>query len=166
MTLERCFSCFASVARVEGPSHAYMLSSPGCWKLFTELLDTLRGDDAAAGSALQNAVDAYAVQHPGSPGRREAQSVHVHLVSLYLGLERGFDAPARIRAMQLLLKGRPAFDWLEPPAFEGTLSVADVAACRTPAERRSTIAAWAVSVWEAWKPHRAAVAGIGARFVR
>ena len=166
MTFERCFSCFASVARIEGPTHAYLLSSPGCWKLFTDLLEALRVDGLAGTDALQNAVDAFAVQHPGSPGRREAQSVHVHLVSLHLGLERGFDAHARIRAMQALLRGRPSFDWLEPPAFDGTLTVADAAACRTAAGRRETVAAWSASVWEAWKPHRAAVAGIAARLVR
>jgi hypothetical protein len=166
MTVERCFSCVASVPRIEGPTHAYLLSSPGCWKLFTELLDALRGDDPSCGNALQNVVDAYAVQHPGKPGRREAQSVHVHLASLCLGLERGFDAQARRQAMQLLLRWRPAFAWLEPPAFANTLTVADVAACRTPARRIETIAAWAASVWEAWKPHRTAVVGIVARLVR
>jgi hypothetical protein len=165
VNVERCFSCSAPVPRIEGPTHAYLLSSPGCWKLFGELLDTLRGEDAI-GSSLQDAVDAYAVQHPGTPGRREAQSVHVHLASLHLGLERGLDASARRAAMQVLLRGRPAFTWLEPPSFARSLTIADAVACRSPAARREAVAAWAASAWEAWKPHRTAVVGIVARILR
>jgi len=164
--VDRCFGCTGSVPRVKGPTHEYMTSSPGCWKLFTGLLDELNGDAASAGGMLQDAVDAYAVQHPGTPGRREAQSVHVHLVSLYLGLERGFDARARQKAMQSLLKGKPAFAWLEPPKFGSALTIADVTACRTPAARHAAVRAWAASAWEAWQPHRSTIVGLVARIVR
>jgi hypothetical protein len=143
-----------------------MTSSPGCWKLFAGLLDELNGDVMTAGSPLQDVVDAYAVQHPGAPGRREAQSIHVHLASLYLGLERGFDAQARRKAMQSLLKGKPAFAWLESPRFDSSLTIVDVTACRTPAARREAISAWAASAWEAWKPHRATIVGLVARIER
>lgn len=142
-----------------------MTSSAGCWKLFTGLLQELSAD-AAAADALQDAVDAYAVQHPGSPGRREAQSVHLHLASLHLGLERGFDAAARRKAMQALLRNRPVFPWLAVPAFGGSMTVADVTACRTAAARRDAIRAWAASAWDAWKPHRATIVGLVARVVR
>jgi len=165
LTVERCFSCHASVPRIQGPTHDYMTSSPGCWKLFTGLLDALQRDGPAAAGELQDVVDAYAAQHPGRPGRRESQSVHLHLTSLYLGLEHGFDARARQRALQALLRGRPAFAWLEPPSFANTLTVADVVACRSDAARREAIGAWAASVWDAWKPHRATVAGVVARIL-
>lgn len=165
MIAERCFSCTASAPRLQGPTHEYMSSSPGCWKLFTGLLDELNAD-ASAVDALQDAVDAYAVQHPGSPGRREAQSVHVHLASLHLGLDRGFDAAARRKAMQALLRGRPAFPWLAVPPFGNAMTIADITACRTPAARRAAIRAWAASAWDAWKTHRATIVGLVTKVVR
>lgn len=61
-------------------------------------------------------VDAYAVQHPGMPERRSAQSVAVHLIGLHLLLDRG-EAPQRVTALlgevlQRLLE----LHWLTPPA--------------------------------------------------
>jgi hypothetical protein len=40
------------------------------------------------------AVDAYAVQHPGTTERRAVQSVAVHLISLYFVLERASPTEA------------------------------------------------------------------------
>ncbi len=60
-----CVGCGARfLASVEGPTHEYMLASPGCWAAFTELIAREFGDPAY-GALHRHAVDAYAVQHPG-----------------------------------------------------------------------------------------------------
>ena len=34
----QCFACCALVPDIDGPTHKYMLSAPGCWKLYGEIL--------------------------------------------------------------------------------------------------------------------------------
>jgi hypothetical protein len=94
------------------------------------------------------AVDAYAAQHHGREGRRQAQSVWVHLVSICAILERGRAPVDGIRLKQALLRDHPAFPWLEPPADPGPLTLLDVAAAG--ADAASAVNAWAASVWRAW----------------
>ena len=63
-----CPGCGLVAGPAEGPTHAYIGASPGCWARYGELL--------AAGvpppAPGQLAVDAYAVQHPGVAERRAA----------------------------------------------------------------------------------------------
>ena len=107
MTVERCFGCFATVPRVEGPTHAYMLSSPGCWKLFTGLLDELNRDADTAGSVLQNAVDAYAVQHPVFAPVESIDGCYLNVVGLPLCL-----LARMLRDSGVAIRPRP--EWLLP----------------------------------------------------
>ena len=102
--------------------------------------------DYAAAALHQLTVDAYAAQHPGVPSRRSIQSVAVHLISLCAQLER--DAtPARAREIIIAALGVAyRYVWLDPPRFDGALSVVDVAA-------GADVRAWAESVWRAWAPH-------------
>lgn len=102
-------------------------------------------------------VDAYAAQHPGVPGRRSAQSVHVHLAALCLSLERGMDEAAVRRAMRKLADGR-GHDWLAPPANLATRTGLEeaIAAAGTPAYGE-TVRAWALEVWGAWSAHHDAI---------
>ena len=136
---EACAGCGAMVPRSDGPTHEYIGASPGCWAIF--------GEVSARGSAVdQLRVDAYAAQHPGVPSRRSIQSVAVHLISLCLQLEHG-ATPARAReAIIAALAMAYRFVWLDPPSFEGALTILDVAA-------GADVRAWAESVWRAWAPH-------------
>ena len=102
------------------------------------------------------AVDAYAAQHHGVPGRRQAQSVWAHLVSICAILERGRAPIDEIRIKQDLLRPDPVFDWLEPPLDPGPVSVLDVAALSGP-EAAAAVRRWAQSVWDAWSACREAV---------
>jgi hypothetical protein len=81
-----------------GPVHAYMHASPGCWALYCGLEDWKTslavGHDAP--TLIQHLVDSYAVQHAANPGRRNRQSVAVHLMSLCTSLEQGIPG-ARLR---------------------------------------------------------------------
>ena len=79
----RCDGCGLTLPRIEGPTHAYMLSSPACWKIYGEILarEYSNGD---YWQVHRLTVDTYALQHPGKQDSRAIQSVNVHLASLYL----------------------------------------------------------------------------------
>lgn len=157
--LEPCFSCGAEVPVVDGPTHPYMLSSPGCWATFGEVLSR-EYSDAAYMAKHRLTVDAYAVQHPGKPERRAAvRSVALHLVSLCAVLEREVS-PARATSMiQRLAGGDDGFEWLEPPDHLGDVTVARVHSAGSPEEHLEAVERWARSSWSAWAPHHGTVRG-------
>jgi hypothetical protein len=73
--------CGALVPDERGPTHRYILSAPGCWRIYGELQG--RYGQAGVGWRTQKLpADACAVQHPGEPGPQSSQSVVVHLVAL------------------------------------------------------------------------------------
>jgi hypothetical protein len=82
--------------------------------------------DPASAKAHRLTVDAYAVQHPGKPSPQTIQSVAIHLSSLCLVLERGFDPGRATAAMQTLAKHKASFVWLPPPESLGERTVVDV----------------------------------------
>ena len=117
----------------------------GCRQLFQNLC-------AREGPDHQLLVDAYAAQHPGDASRRAIESLAVHLISLCLQLEQG-ATPTRAReAIIAALAIAYRFVRLDPPVWNGVLTVADVAA-------GADVRAWAESVWRAWAPHHATVRG-------
>jgi hypothetical protein len=146
-----CIGCGALVPDSEGPTHRYIGASPGCWAIYTEL--GARGLAATELSML--VVDAYAVQHPGVPGRQSTPSVWVHLITLHLILEAAWPTS---RAIRLRAAAADAFDrwpWLEPPISMGALTVVDVVEA---AERDATVVErWVRGAWDAWRDHHAAV---------
>src|SRR5204863_8366917 len=84
-----CHGCGAIVPDADGPTHAYLGASAGCWAVYGEVLAREYGEYRYP-SVHRLTVDTYSVQHPGTPSRRSIQSVAVHLVSLHLVLERCF----------------------------------------------------------------------------
>jgi hypothetical protein len=135
----------------DGPTHAYIGASAACWALYGALL-AREYQDAELFSRHQLTVDTYAVQHPGLAGRRSAQSVGLHLMTLCLVLDRGAD-PADGPLLHRRLVERPAWEWLEPPRPNGTMTVADVLAAASVDEHHHLVGKWAADVWEAWRPH-------------
>ena len=123
----RCMWCGAAFPDVYGPTHAYMESTPGCWAAFGRVL-AREYEDRRYFAVHRLTVDAYAVQHPGVPGRRSIQSVGVHLVRLCLFLERNLSPAMANDAMLAAAKNKAQYHWLEPPGFLGPLTVADVEA--------------------------------------
>jgi hypothetical protein len=140
----------------ETRGHDYVGSAPGCWLLYSEVLAREYGDLRYT-PAHQLTVDAYAVQHPGVPERRSAQSVAVHLVGLCLTLERGRGPLELPRLRRRLAAPKRVFPWLEPPASVGELTVRDIQAAESPEAHRALVDRWARSAWEAWSPHHAQV---------
>lgn len=136
--------------------HTYVGSAPGCWLLYTEVLAREYGDYRYA-PVHQLSVDTYAVQHPGVPERRAAQSVAVHLVGLCLMLERGRGAAELPRLRQSLASRKRVFPWLKPPPSVGDLTIVDIHGAETPETHRDLVARWAASAWQAWSVHHAQV---------
>ncbi len=153
--LIRCLGCGAMVPDIDGPTHEYMLSAPGCWTIFGEV--AAREYEHGSPDLRRLTVDAYAVQHPGTTDRRAIQSVAVHLISLYWVLERGLTPHQATDKMRLALTDKSRFVWLEPPKSMGELTVVDVANAQDFAEHEVLVKRWARSAWEAWAAHHAQI---------
>jgi hypothetical protein len=132
--------------------HLYVGAAPGCWAAYTELMGLQMADPGLFESRMLS-VDVYMAQHPGVRGRQASQSVWGHLVGLCLSLEFGFDGVASARAKARLLAPKATFEWLEPPASLGRITVFDVLEIPAPDEHIVAIDLWAASVWAAWAPY-------------
>ena len=151
-----CIGCGGLVPKMDGPTHRYMESSPGCWQLYGQVLAREYGDPAF-GALHRLTVDSYAVQHPGRPSPQAIQSVCVHLLSLCLVLERNLAAAYATRVMGEATRAKDRFFWLIPPASLGQVTVADVAVVAAPHQHEQRVRAWAESAWSAWAGHHATV---------
>lgn len=156
--LVRC-GCGASTPDMEGPTHAYFGSTPGCWHLFGEVMARDYADYSHG--ALHNlAVDTYAAQHPHNPDRRNRQSVGVHLISLCAILERNVTAA---RASTLIgdiafTQRRRGWEWPHlVPEWLGAVTITDVHDASGPEAHREQVRLWASSVWDAFSEHQPTV---------
>jgi hypothetical protein len=150
---EICPGCGTLFPTSEGPTHAYIGASAGCWAVFGEVV-AREYSDFRYGAIHQLTVDTYAVQHPGEPSRRARQSVALHLISLYLQLERGYG-PERARdALKRAADSGKDYAWLDSPARIGELSILDVYKAKSPEEHSQLVEEWARSVWKSWSLHR------------
>ena len=141
--------CGAEVPRIDGPTHRYMLSAPGCWALFGELLAGMYGAGSAQ-NLRRRCADAFAVQHPGTPGPQAIQSVAGHLMSLHAQFELG-QSPERAHAiLEAVVRNEHILRWLTPPASMGRVVVRDVVA-RT-GDLDEAVHEWARGAWLAWEP--------------
>lgn len=152
VTLMPCPGCGALFPDIRGPVHRYMESSPGCWAAYGQVL-AQEYSDPSLGDIHRLSVDAYAAQHPGQPSPQSMKSVGVHLIRLFLTVERGFDVRESNRIMVAISKVKNRFGWLQPPSSLGRVTVADVAGATDVEEHRKAVHAWTQSVWEAWAEH-------------
>lgn len=149
-----CFGCGALVSDIDGPTHKYMLSTPGCWKLYGDILAkeyTISNWDP---DTHRITVDTYAVTHPGIPERRAIQSVCVHLISLYFTFEKGLPGAQATQLIKRVVENKnitAKLAWLEPPQFQGTLHVTDVLQANDFEEHKKLVRSWGQSVWQVWK---------------
>jgi len=160
-----CYGCKATVPDKKGPVHPYIGSSPGCWEIYGDVL-AREYSDYRFMKAHQLTVDTYAVQHPGKPGRRSSNSVSLHLLSLYLMLEKRKSAEFARQAMHDLMTFKKEFDWLDPPADVGRLTVVDIERVDDPKAYIDKVYAWASSAWRAWKPHHRTISDYAKRLLK
>ena len=156
MKMEECPGCLAMFPAMDGPTHRYMESSPGCWEAYGRVLAREYGDPTYF-SVHRLSVDTYAVQHPGMPSDQSIRSVGIHLVRLCLFLERGLAPERANAAMRAAAARKDLYRWLDPPPSRGAITVADVVSARTADEHAAAVRAWASSAWDAWSVHHRVV---------
>jgi hypothetical protein len=156
MKLEPCIGCGGLFPEMEGPTHRYMESSPGCWAAYGEVLAREYSDPSYA-QTNRLTVDAYAVQHPGRPSPQSIQSVALHLIRLCLLLERGVEMSLANEAMLRATEMKSKFVWLTPPPSRGVITVADVHRAGNAQEHVDLVREWARSAWTAWSSHHATI---------
>lgn len=137
----------------------YGVASPECLSLLEQV--TVK-DYECGGHA---SIDAYAVQHPphaeiqqklGINSRLIAaskQSVAIHLLGLYLRIEKNMNRDAAGRAMQKVLASgyKLENEELDPPVNLGTITVVDVAKATTCEDHLKLSEEWSKSACKAWK---------------
>lgn len=126
-----------------------MLSSPGCWREFGELLAA----DYSSRHRMQFhqlVVDSYAAQHPGDGDLpQQVQSVGLHLMTLCLFLEEETD-PALGTALHRRMVRKPSFRRLERSG-PGELTWQHVSRAVALEEVRTAVYEWAGAVWDAYR---------------
>jgi len=147
-----CIGCGGLFPDIDGATHRYMESSPGCWSAYGEILAN-EFSDFRYGKVHQLTVDAYAVQHPGTPSPQSIRSVAIHLMSLCAVLEKGFELGDIVGVKQRAARYRNKYRWLEPPPDLGELTCAEVSRAADADEHRQHVYAWAQSAWSAWAGH-------------
>jgi len=148
----KCFSCQAEIPDIGGLVHRYMDSSPGCWKLFGQILEKeYSNPDYMVNHRIT--VDAFAVQHYGKPSPQAIHSVNLHLASMYLIYDRGFDVKLADKGLTILAKYKSELFWLDPPENVGEITVADILKVHTSDEHCKLVFDWGKSIWDAWEVH-------------
>ena len=142
-----CPSCGALCDAGDGPTHAYMVASPGCWAAF----GALQADEMARFGYPPIhglVVDAYAAPHGGDGSdRRDRQSVCLHLMALCAVLERGMASPARIALLRRLTQGRADWPRLDRPDGTPGLSHIHAAGAADLDDYTARAREWAGAVW-------------------
>ena len=152
MKTAKCFSCGGEYPDIEGPTHRYMKSSPGCWAIYGEVL-AREYENPKLMEVHRLSVDAYAVQHPGGKDRQSIQSVGVHLIRLCLFLEYNLAPEKTNDAMLKAAKHKHNYIWLKPPESLGSITVADVHKAKKADKHKKILRAWAMETWNAWSAY-------------
>ena len=153
---ERCPGCGARyLPHVLDETHPYIGASSACWATFGELL-AREFQDPAYGIVHRHTVDAYAAQHPGEDGRRERQSVALHLIAICHWLEHGLTAAELNPMTQDLASVKGDWPRMTPSQPYG-MTVVDVLGARNGDEHARLVRGWAASVWEAYAAYHAIV---------
>ena len=144
----------------EGETHKYMLSAPGCWAMFCEILEREYTDFRYA-QAHHFTVDAYACQHPGKPEVSQAvKSVGIHLSSLFMFFEKGMPISQGGNFKEQFSQFNKKHDfirWLDPPSNLGMVTVYEVWDLEEAVQHTEKCEEWARSTWQAWTPHHTTI---------
>jgi hypothetical protein len=150
-----CSGCGALFPSIEGPTHRYLESSPGCWAAYGEVLAREYSDPKYM-AVHRLTVDTYSVQHPGRPSPQTTQSVAVHLIGLYATLQLQLR-PRMVTAAIRRAADHQRFHWLPPPLHLGEFTVADVLPAQSPEQHANVVLRWAASAWAAWSHYHSQV---------
>jgi hypothetical protein len=154
----RCPSCGLVGSRRGLPEPPFPASA-GCWWAYGQLT-SYNVERSLADFRHQEAVDAYAAQHPGPPAR--PITLWFALVGLHLAVDLGCNGRQVQRAHLRLARHRRPWPALPPPARRPTTTVADVLAHLYGPSRDAAILDWASDVWACWPEQHAVVAEVAA----
>ncbi len=157
--LTKCFSCGAETEKVNGPTHKYLLSTPGCWARYGEVL-AREYSDFRYMAVHDLTVDAYSIQHPGQPNPQTINSLNIHLASLYAFFELGLRSSELSEFKQKLAKQKPRFRWMETPLKVGQYNINDVWGTDTPEAHQEMVKRWAEDAFRQWHAYSANIAAI------
>ena len=146
--LEPCPGCGGLFAPGDGPVHRHMISSPGCWEAFGQVL-AAEYSDLALVPVHRLSVDCYAVQHPGDGSRQAIQSVGLHLARLLLQLVHGLPGEDANEAMLVLARRKSSLPELPRPA-RFAITVADVAPLAGTPGHADAVERWASRTLDDW----------------
>jgi hypothetical protein len=125
-------------------------ASAECWSLFEEVIAAEFQNAVLFDQVHQLTVDTYTVQHAG--GQHPDKSVCVHLVGLYLKLERDVP-PVKVPPLLQRLAIRTSWPHLIPPEERAPLTVYNVALADTSQVHALRVREWAAEVWRVWGPY-------------
>lgn len=149
---EPCPGCGARyLPQVIDEPHPYIGASPACWAAFGEVLAREFGD-ITFGSVNRNAADVYAIQHPGTDGRRQRQSVAIHLIGVCHWLEHDLQWERLNGVSRRMADADRAWPWLDPPT-DYPMTVVDLLDARDGHQHRDLVRRWAETTWQAWRAH-------------
>ena len=150
----QCYICHAKVPDIDGPvcENTYLPQSPGCWQLYTDVLAKEFGEWKYP-DIHRLTVDCYAAQHPTKePNPKSAQSVTVHLLAIYLALEKQLPATLITKKIgEVVNKNKGGFQWMNPPENLGNITITNIHDAKDLNEHIELVTKWAHSIWEAWK---------------
>ena len=146
----KCYGCGALVENIEGQPHKYIGAVQGCWNLFGEVLAKEYGEYKYPENTHRLTVDTYAIQHPGQPSKKSIQSVNIHLISLYAVLIKKLNGKQATKMIGEILKKELHFEWLEPPAPNGEITVIDILKAANKEEHERAVKGWAENVFSCW----------------
>ncbi len=149
-----CPGCCASVPLVDGQTFKpYIGTCEGCWRIYTNVLSHQLEEYEEHKEYHRILVDAYSVQHPGTPSLQSIQSVNVHLIGLCAMLEKNATGAQATHAMRMVLHHKRDFRWLKPPSFQSRLSITSIQLDSDIEQMHKSIVMWAKDVWSAWSAH-------------
>ncbi|RVT87317.1 hypothetical protein DXV76_04340 [Rhodobacteraceae bacterium CCMM004] len=153
---DMCPACGHVGGPADGPVHAYMTSSPGCWARYGEVL-ARDYSDAAYRAHHRALTDAWSVQHSISDDRRARQSFYLHLAALVLKVERDAPDAAIVAFLRRAAASGHPFPHVQapPPCAEARPdAVYDAPGA---AAHAAAVDAYARAVLAQWAPHHGAV---------
>jgi len=152
-----CPGCGLVAPVDEGPCDPYGGSSPACWSTFNAITAKDYGEYRYP-EVHRLIVDAYMSQHATFATPAARRSVVVHLVGLYLVLERGMKGPVVGRTLgQVFPDKRRAPPSLAPTPTHGALTVASLLEAVSAEDHDRRGRAWAQSVWTLWAREHARI---------
>jgi len=172
--LRECPGCKTILPITDYPAdNRYGVFSPECRQMFDEIIVK---EKEFGNSVHQLIVDAYMVQHPPHHDVQQQlkiskrfidasiQSIGIHLIGLYLALEKKIPAPSNMnRILTSMKQQHVTFTELTPPADLGKIRAVDVRNALydnpqvTVHEYEQRVWQWATSAWDAWKDHHTTI---------